>query len=349
MAETPPYAKRSKAAESAEQDRALARSMRGERKAMLAAGETWLPKFELETDKRYAVRKAGTPFTNFLGEAVGLAVGQAFQKEPKWQDDIPAQVRDKLEVVDERGRHANLFLADIFADFWYEGCGLYVVGMPPAIATVDGAPPLKSETDGRLPYWVRYDVSAVLGWFDRYENGRKVYDQLRFEYCAKVKDGEFGEREEKRARCYWAPGGTWPTASYAEWKFVEKVGNVEAHWEDLQVRTALDIDEIPVVVLGDLDGKPPLQAVADLNLIDYQNGSVLSNIEKVANIPIPTAIGINPDDLSKSLAQWAADSIVATGQADATFGYWEHSGACIGELKKTIKANRMEMALRSMR
>lgn len=347
MADTPDYAKTSARIDTARERRHLCETMRGGRAAMIKARETYLPRLgPLETEARYKARLILTPFANFLAEAVGFSVGQVFSKAPKWGADIPGDIVTMVENVDLCGNHGDLFLMDLFRDYWYTGLGLFLVDMPRPRIEGERRTIADEQSLGLRPYWVRYRADQVLGYRETIVRGRSVLSQLRLDLIEVLPDGEYLDKDERRVRVYWSPDGDIGLASFAEFALVKPESN---EWAVVTDRSPIDINEIPVVTLGGLSAPPPLQDLADLNVQDFQLGSTLRNIEHVANVPIPTVTGVAPDTLKEALGAWAVDSICALQDPAATFGYWEHSGKCIDGLKASIATNREEMARRALR
>lgn len=367
MPEPNPVAVRSAASVAAEKKRHLMRTMRKGEEGMVAAGVEYLPLFRGETasSTSYIDRLARAEFYPFIEEAVGFAVGQVFGKDLVLGKDVPKPIVRWAEDIDRRGHNLHVFASDIFEDYWWNGCGLWLVDMPPRPLGADGQPIAASaddaEAEQRRPLWVRYDVQDALGWRYQFVNGRRRLSLIRLAEAAMVEDGEFGEKCEKKIRVFWAGmldtrgrpiAGALGQASFAEWTMKKMAGDQE-EWVITRQRTPLaGMVEIPLVVMGELEGQSPLREAANLNRHHWMKKADLNNIEHVANVPVPWVAGAGAKFDEKTgervPLRWSADGLMEFDK-DATCGYWEHSGACIGEAKKSLDELKGELARKAMR
>ena len=333
--------------------RSLPRTMRGGQQAMWAAGQTLLPpnKGESVSDPwGYPSRLKRSTFLNAMARAVQLVVGKVFARPVKLGDDVPDAIGEWAEDVDLRGASLHEFLATIFEDAWWNGMGLFLVDMPPA---PDRPITLAEERSlGRRPFFVRFAPEDLIGWRGSMRGGRWRLTQARLRERVTVEDGEFGERVEQRIRVYRAPdaelGQT--VTTFEVWALQATPQGEQ--WVLATGPTLMPgMDEIPLVACyakqtAPFESEPPLLDLAYLNLSHWQQSSDLANIEHVANVPVPALTGV-PEEQFRKKVSWGADGMLLL-PAGATFGYFEHSGRCIGELKATIRALEDAMRLYSL-
>lgn len=333
--------------------RSLPRTMRGGQQAMWAAGQALLPPHKGESVSDpwgYPARLKRSTFLNAIGRAVQLVVGKVFAKPVRLGDDVPEAIEQWAEDVDLRGASLHEFLATIFEDAWWSGMGLFLVDMPPA---PDRPITLAEERSlGRRPFFVRFAPEDLIGWRGAMRGGRWRLTQVRLRERVTVEDGEFGERVEQRIRVYRAPAAELGQSltTFEVWA-LQATPNGEA-WVQVTAPTLMPgMDEIPLVACyarqtAPFESEPPLLDLAYLNLSHWQKGSDLANIEYVANVPVPTLTGV-PEEQFRKRVLWGADGmlLLPTG---ATYGYLEHTGRCIGELKSTLRALEDAMRLYSL-
>lgn len=353
MAEQHPVSIPSAAWRRMEALRSLPRTMRGGQRAMWAAGQALLPPHKGESVADpwgYPARLKRSTFLNAIGRAVQLVVGKVFAKPVRLGDDVPESIEQWTEDVDLRGASLHEFLATIFEDAWWGGLGLFLVDMP---AAPDRPITLAEERSlGRRPFFVRFAPEDLIGWRGAMRGGRWRLTQVRLRERVTVEDGEFGEREEQRIRVYRAPvaelGQTLTT--FEVWAL--RKGAEGEEWVLETPATLMPgMDEIPLVAcyakqVAPFEAEPPLLDLAYLNLSHWQKGSDLANIEYIANVPVPVLTGV-PEEQFRKRVLWGADGMLLL-PTDSKYGYLEHSGKSIGELKSTLRALEDAMRLYSL-
>ena len=82
----------------------------GGTEAMRAAGETYLPRHEKETDDNYQRRLGTAVFYNVVEKTLGELVGKPFREGLRPGEDLPEQfVQDIFPDLDLQGNVAELF------------------------------------------------------------------------------------------------------------------------------------------------------------------------------------------------------------------------------------------------
>jgi len=356
MSEQHPVSLPSAAWNTAENHRRLLRTLRGGQQAIWDAGQDYLPPYQgedLASPWGYANRLKRSTLFNATARAVGQIVGKVFAKPVGLGEDVPVGLRQWCEDVDLRGTHLHEFLRGVFTDAWWYGLGLFVVDMPPAPDR-----PLSRADElalGRRPYMVRYAPEDLIGFRAGAQGGRWRLLQARLKERVGVEDGEFGQGAEQRIRVYRAadPASEFPWVTFEVWALRAKVAGDPREWQLIEPpRPMAGMAEIPLVacyageVASPFDAAPPLLDLAYLNLAHYQLVSDLRHIEHVANVPVPTFTGVDETQFKKRV-KWGPNGALLL-PAGASYGYFEHSGRCIAELKSSIAKIEEQMRLLSL-
>lgn len=346
----PPACRESAAYRVGEALRALPRSLWGDTPAMRAAGSTYLPLHEGETEgsTEYRRRLASSFLYPAHPRAVRNLVGKVFSRQVQLGKDVPDQIRAWCEDVDLRGNNLHNFARAVETDVWLDGVGFVFVDY----AATDGAAASREDdaAAGRRPWLVRYRAGDLINWRTAHIAGKLRLTLAVFRETGIVAGGEFDEAPVTRCRAYIrTPEGV----TYELWE-----QRADADWVNTEPRRSLVVGgapatEIPVVaVYADPDdvGKfgaaaPPLAGLAWLNVRDWQKQSDLDNIEHTANVPVTVWPGMSSDDV-KALP-WGPTVAIGT-PSDCKPAYLEHSGKAIGELKASIADNRELMRLLSL-
>ena len=176
---------------------------------MRAAGESYLPKWPMETVDSWRARLNSTFLYPGYSDACDTATGLALSEGVTLGDDVPEAIRGSdesgtsglWENIDNAGTHGDVFCANAFGDALHCGVGHLLVEYPP----VDGPLTLAEQrARGLRPYIVYVPGDAMLGWRFAVEGGRLRLVQFRFLETICEPSGAFGDVEVKRARVYYA-------------------------------------------------------------------------------------------------------------------------------------------------
>lgn len=140
----------------------------------------YLQRYNLETDRDYALRLQNTPLDNQCRSLISLYVSFLFRQEPQREfgvlEDNP-QIEDILEDADLDGRSMNAFMKDVAT--WTSVFGHVWI----AVAKPDvGARTLADEQAlGLRPYLSMYNPLAVTDWrWARQPNGGYQLDYIKY-------------------------------------------------------------------------------------------------------------------------------------------------------------------------
>ena len=319
--------------------------------ALRAAGETFTPRHEAETQINYDFRLAQTVLLNMVEETLGQLAAKPFSEPIKVGDDVPVAIRGN---DDDNGRGGLLYdidlqgnNLDVFAQEWFrEGMAKafchVLVDMPKPQETADDKPrTLADDRKERMrPYWNLIKPECIL--FARAEivDGKEVLKHIRIIESYTVAD-RFAEVQKVRIRVLepglvelWEPHPTKKKDRLPIWEMVDTWG------------TGLEV--IPLVTFytnrtGFMMGKPPLMDLVHLNLAHWNSTSDQINILRVSRFPMLACSGAAKDD-SDPIAI-GPHSVLYNPDAQGKFYYVEHTGAAIEQGRKDLEDRETQMAM----
>jgi hypothetical protein len=308
--------------------RALMQGTRGMRAAgARAVGNAqyteWLPREPAETPAAYTARLFRSTLFNGFRKTVKDMTGKVFQREVTLEDDVPEQLVEIAENIDNAGRHLNVFARDVFFDGMQTGINYILVEMPPALKKEDGTPvTLAAEQAAKIrPYLCHIQAEDLIGFKSDVIDGVVTLTQARIRENATEPDGDFNETTIEQIRVL--EPGKWQI-----WRKLDSAGGRKT-WQLYQKGTT-SLSYIPLVPVyinrtGFFIGEPPLEDLADLNVAHWQSSSDQRNILHVARVPILFGAGFGDD----SKIEVGINSMVRNSDSNAKLEYVEHTGAAI--------------------
>jgi hypothetical protein len=301
-----------------------------------ARGPVYLPQSPGEAPNNYNDRLDRSVFFEFIGDTIEGMTGMVFRKDPVLGDDVPPQVVEQWENLDNAGTSGDVLIREIFQDAITAGHAAILVEFP----ATRGLQSLRDEQgDGQgeypiRPYWVPIKKENILSWRTSVEQGVTVLRQIVLKECSYVPDGAYGEQEQTRYRVFYNEAGV--------------VGFTLL--EVLQSRVVVEVDRgtyptqptIPIVEVrtsgrrGLFDSRPPLQGLGYLNVAHYQQWSDQATSIHKTCVPIFVRIGFEaPVDGQGNRVTLGPDSgldLPISGDAK----YVSHDGASLGSVKASI-------------
>jgi hypothetical protein len=275
----------------------------------------YLPKEEKEEDKSYSSRLSKAVLFNVFNKTVDSLSGIAFLKNPKLNEDVPAQIKAIEDSVDLDGNHFDVFAKKLFDNGIRDGLHYAYVEMP----KVEGE--IKNKADeqrlNRRPYWVLVNARNVLNWRFRRIGGEDVLVQITIEETVSEPVGAFGEIQITQYRVL-TPG---------QWTIYRQNEKGEAYLYDSGLT---GIDVIPLVELNldtnapKMEALPPLIELCEMNIAHYQIYSDTRHSAHIASVPIFTAIGVDKKNF-KSLTIGVNRAIVEENP-QAKLGWTSYDG-----------------------
>ncbi len=332
---TTKVADRSPASAAMVEDMAKGRALMGGTKAMRAAGKTYLPKFEAESEEAYKARLDSSWLFNGLRKTVRDMTGKVFDKPVELGEKAPQQIIDWSANIDMAGRDLSTFARDVFEDAM-SGAGISYI-MVDAPARSKSVTKAQAQSMNLRPYFVHLRVEDILGWkTDTIANVTQL-TQLRIMETVTEPDpkDEFAEVETKQVRVLDV------TESGVQTRLYRKA---DEKWAQIDKPTFSDLTEITVVPfyanrLGFFSGEPMLDDLADVNIAHWQSQSDQRNILHFARVPILFASGRESDEplvVSAGMATTASDP-------QATMSWVEHTGKAIDAGRTDLKDLEFQM------
>ena len=228
----------------------------------------YLPQEPRELDESYDNRLARSVCPPYYQRLERMLAGMLTRK-PVRLEDVNDTIQEQLFDVDLQGHDLNVWTYETARKLVRYGHVGVLVDAP-------------SDGEGR-PYWVTYTPRDILGWRTESSNGQQRLVQLRLRERVILPEGDFGEKIVDQIRVL-KPG------EFEIWRKEEK-----SNWE-VQERGGTSLDEIPFAVaysnrLGQLESRPPLEDIAELNLKAYQIQSDLDNQLHISAVPMLAFFG----------------------------------------------------------
>jgi hypothetical protein len=281
-------------------------------------GETYLPRFEGETDTQYKARLALATFTNIYQDIVESLAARPFAEECALSGKPSDKTKAIAEDIDGKGNNMNVFAQSTF----YNGINYAIDWILVDYPKVAGAGSLTIADEKKLgvrPYWVRVPATNVLMVVTARIGVREEVVYARILETQKVREG-YSETEIIRVRIFERPlivtvdqETKHETYTYgpAEFKVLEAregvVGRKKTIGTDKRTNwTEVDAGPITIGVIpmvpfrtGRRKGTtqqlyPPMKSIADKQIDHYQAESNLKSAHAMTCFPMLTGNGVNP-------------------------------------------------------
>lgn len=301
---------------------------------MRAAGKTYLPQEPAESDAAYKNRLNRSILFNKFEDTVSTLTGLVFAK-PVALHDMPPEVEEWAKNIDLTGRDLSTFARDVLRQSGLvDGLGFILVDYQRTVRA-EGEPPLtlaQERAAGLRPYLIHITAENLIGWQDATINGVKTLTQIRIKECVEVPDGPFDTAEIDQIREL-KPG------SVTLWR-----QNMDTKEWFVFDEWATSLDFIPLVPFygkreGFMEGCPPLENLAWLNLKHWQVSSDHGNINHVICVPILFGAGMDADTVKLDIGA----SRMVTAPTGATMAYVEHSGQGIAGIERQLATIEAQM------
>lgn len=263
----------------------LPNALMGGTPAMVAAGETYLPKGEVEDKLDYEARLKATVLLNAYKRTLGYLSGQVFGRDVALPDAVDETYRVLAENIDQRGNNLSAFSRKVFSHGIHAGASFVLVDFSQVETRTnesgaleylgaDGVWRLKTQAadaeNGWRPYWTHIKPEDVIDGWCEMVNGRPRLVHFRFfERVPEDAPNSPWSRKMVRQIRVLTPG---------KWEIYREVkgDKGESQWVKSGEGITKPLAEIPLVVFmpgertGDLTATPCLQDLAYLNLSHWQ-------------------------------------------------------------------------------
>lgn len=317
----------------------LPRTLMGGTKAMRVAGVKYLPMEAAESPGAYQSRLNRSTLFNAFRKTVKDMTGKVFSKPVVVQENVPEQLKTYAENIDLAGRHLNVFARDTFFDSLQLGIGYILTDMPAPIETGSGRNGEVTAADeqkaGIRPYLCFIKAEDVIGWRTDTIAGVVTLTQVRILETASEPVDAYTNTAITQVRVL-TPG------AWEIWRQATD-GSEKGTWTLFKSGTT-KLNKIPLAPVyvnrtAFMQGEPPLEDLADLNVAHWQSQSDQRNILHVARVPILFGAGFADDDT----IEVGAARMVRTTAPGSTLQYVEHSGQAIEAGRNDLKDLEFQM------
>lgn len=285
-----------------ESDWTLVSAILGGIETMRKGREAYLPRFAYEDDENYNRRLGNSRFTNIYEDIVSGLASKPFDKETKVVDveKAPKPFQDAVEDIDRSGTHLNIFAQDLF----FHALN-YAVDWIFVDHTVvpQGSTLADVRRMGARPYWLRVPATAMLDVRSAMVDGSEQFIYAKMDETFTEIDNKGDEvtvpcvRELIRDKL---PDDSYGPARFEIWqKRAAATGGAE-EWR-MTAFGPISIGVIALVPLpigrrkpGTWQFRPPLRAVAELQVEHYQDETNLKAARVQGCFPMYAGNGITP-------------------------------------------------------
>lgn len=296
-------------------------------------GTAYLPKAPGERPQDYAIRLERAVFHEFFGDTVEGLTGMVFRKDPVLGDDVPKQIKEHWENIDNAGTHGDVFARELLADALVAGHAAILVEFP----RTGGIQTAADETVAPMPirpYWVPIKKDNILSWRTTVENGVTILTQVVIKECTMVPDGEFGEQEQVLYRVLYRNGGV---VGFRLLQVTDNKRVVEVDSGLYPTQQEIPIAEIRTAGRKSLfESKPPLLGLGYLNLAHYRQWSDHDTSQHMTCVPIFARIGFDApaDENGNKIVLGPKDGLDLPVGGDAK--YVSHDGQALASVKASL-------------
>jgi hypothetical protein len=331
----------SPAAQKQAHDVGIVRDLWGGTSKIRERSTVYLPKAPGEDPQNYASRLTRSVFFNAYRRTVEGLTGLVFRKDPVLSDDVPPQIAEHWENIDNAGTHGDVFAREQLQDALQAGHNLILVEYP----NTGGVKLTMADEAPLRPYWIPIKKENVLSWRTRVEGGRTVLTQLVIKECQYVPDGAFGEKERERYRVFYKDDSGVVGFRLLEITPQRQVVVVDEGTYPTQ-------EEIPVAEVvtsgrrGMFESDPPLMDVAYLNIAHYQQWSDAAYSRYKTCVPVLFGAGVvSPtDDQGQPVSiQVGPNSAVWASDPSAKLAYVSHDGASLDNCEQALETLKADM------
>lgn len=307
----------------------MVETLMGGTPSMREAATLYLPKHSEESDKDYDIRLNKSILFNMTELTLDAWVGRPFSDPVKLNEDVPEQIIELADDIDLQGNNLTVFCRTWFKESLSKAFAHILIDFP-TMSEEDkiGRTLADDNEEGRRPYWLLIKPENVIAAHSQNINGQEILTHVRIREVIIEQDG-FTEIEKERIRIL-EPGffqvlEKRKTKKKDEWVVIE------------QGETGLPI--IPLVSFyadrtGLMQGKPPIEDLAYLNVRHFQAVSDMINVLTVAQFPMLAVSGAT--DQSGDAMRIGPKQLLGTSDPNGKFYYVEHTGKAIASGRQEI-------------
>lgn len=297
--------------------------------------KNYLPKFPLENDESYGYRLMLARAFNVVGKTLATFCGLVFRKPIMFGEDVPTQIRELSENIDNQGNHLDIFARQVFEDS-YDGWAVILTDSP-AVRVHDLA---EQQQLGLRPYLTGYKAADVPLWdyqINQLTKKRELSLIVLREHRT-VRRGVFLRETLEQYRVFQMIDGR---VYWQLWE--EQKNNSDGKTKLVQIvnDTLLpEFDMIPIAIIGKLGARPPMAELAYSNLDHTRTYSDYKSILHKTCVPVPFTTGLDAAEAGKAIA---GDMMWCLPQG-GTFQFAEVAGGSIAAVRACLEDLKIEMS-----
>jgi len=305
--------------------------------ALRKAGTLYLPQHKYESNDGYTERLSKSVLVNLTRLTLQSWVGRPFSIPIKLAD-VPQEILDLLTDVDLLGSDLQMFARNWFSDGVAKAFSHVYVDFP----RTDLTPQRTLQTDREehiRPYWIHWRPEQLFYASSEMDRGQEVLTEIRVMENVITRDG-FVEASTQQIRRVTLDG------QRVELFQLKKLrGRGKVVWAKVDEYT-FSLPTIPLVTFYSdreafMQGTPPLEDLADLNLSHWQGYSDQQACLTVARFPI---LALSGGSDSEGVLKIGPNRWLYSPDPAAKFYYVEHSGNAIEAGRKDLLDKEARMS-----
>ena len=291
--------------------------------AVHAAGETYLPRLDGQTDAQYSSYKANDRFLNLMKRTVEALTGIATRVDPTVTD--PAGI---LELVTGSGEGIEDYAQALMREMLITGMAGTLVDYP---AAPDGISVADAERLNLAPVMVPYTAENIRNWKYTSINNVQTLSLVVLREAADTSTDEFEHEYDDRYRVLDLADGYYRQRIYEGGAVIAEI---------FPMSNGKRLEFIPFILHGG-GMEPPLLDLVDTNLAHYRLMADYMHGLRYVALPTPYIIGASAEDAPNTIGPqkvWILES------PESKVGMLEFTGAGLGAINAEIRAMEDNMA-----
>jgi len=305
--------------------------------ALRKAGSLYLPQHKYESNEAYGERLAKSVLINMTKLTLQSWVGRPFSIPIKLVD-VPPQIQELLTDVDMLGSDLQMFARNWFGDGVAKAFSHVYVDFPRTDLTPERT--LATDREERIrPYWVHWRPEQLFFASSEMDRGQEVLTEVRVMENLVVREG-FAEKCVQQIRRVTLDG------QRVELYQLQRIRNSKKEAWVLVDSYTFSLPTIPLVTFYSdreafMQGTPPLEDLADLNLSHWQGYSDQQACLTVARFPI---LALSGGSDTEGALKIGPNRWLYSPDPAAKFYYVEHSGNAIEAGRKDLLDKEARMS-----
>lgn len=312
-------------------------------KGMRDKGKEYLPQKRREHQKAWESRRDSTFLDNFYERAISEISEAPFEDPVVLGEEAPEQIQTWAENIDNAGTDLTAFAWSLFRDGWIDGLVHVLADFP----NVGGRERTRAEDEreGRRPYLIRYPMADVPRWRWEVKDGKPRLTQVHLVERRSLATSKWEDEQIERVRVFYAAGNEWVEGGARNEAAVEVYEPVEEGTETkwvlvegptpIKPHTEIPLETYYVKRCGFMESRPPLEALAWLNLAHWQSSSHQRNVLDWSRFAILFGKMLETDEGGEVVI--GPDRLIIGNAPESDLRYVEHGGEAISAGERDLE------------